>query len=84
MSAHTPEPWCIHRGYSGYAQFPADVVIESMADDEWCVAIAIGDVLEVPAEANAARIVACVNALTGIENPAEWVAKAKEALNGRS
>lgn len=31
-------------------------------------------------EANAARIVACVNALAGIEDPAEFVARAKAAF----
>ncbi len=33
-------------------------------------------------DANAARIVSCVNALTGIETPEEWVRVAKKALRG--
>ncbi len=33
-------------------------------------------------DANAAHIVSCVNALTGIENPEEWVREAKAALKG--
>jgi hypothetical protein len=34
------------------------------------------------ARANGERLAACWNALSGIENPEEWVRKAKEAMQG--
>ncbi len=82
MSEHTPEPWEITDGYWVEA-------------DEARVASCLSSSLksgsrELPAEANARRIVACVNALAGIstetlealvDNP--WVALTRTAVRLR-
>ena len=65
---HTKEPWFVQEGYN---------TIYALSRGDSGVTTAIASVLEldVPggsreATANARRIVACVNALAGIENPA--------------
>lgn len=66
MSKHTPGPWAIQR--------PLDKIV---------VATSNGVAAEVKfnnREANAARIVECVNALEGVENPARAIELAREQL----
>jgi len=70
---HTPEPWEARRAdhWGSYRIRPAEIWLgasSSMAEDEQA--------------ANAARIVKCVNACAGIENPAEAIRAAREALEG--
>ena len=64
---HTPEPW---------HQFAFEVY-----DGDNCIIADCGYAEDIIGKdgmkANAARIVACVNALAGIENPEEWVKQAK-------
>lgn len=71
---HTPEPW---------HQFAFEVY-----DDDNCIIADCGYAADVfgkeGMKANAARIVACVNALAGIENPEEWVKEAKELIAKQS
>lgn len=79
MSRHTREPWRskrhsnsivgIHNIYNG-ASTGADIVQVCQPRGR------------VEQEANAARIVACVNALAGIAKPEEWVAAARELMLG--
>ncbi len=63
MSKHTPEPWkskgCVIR---------KDGFFEGKARDNAYIG-------ECDAEENSVRIVACVNACAGMENPAEEIAK---------
>jgi hypothetical protein len=72
MSSHTPEPWHVDR-FNIHAK-----------RGECCVWInmAIGFNGEKPGEstANAHRIVACVNALAGVENPAAELARLREEV----
>lgn len=58
--AHTPEPWGISAGCDGRA------VIGTFDDTERGPATDVGEVYE---EANAERIVACVNGCAGIADP---------------
>ena len=89
---HTAEPWTTN-GFNLFGPPDAQsrhsnglTLVGGVVDDanDWR-GRPIGDPIE-RAEfreerlANAARIVECVNALAGIENPAEWVARAKKAL----
>ena len=71
MSKHTNEPWDIMPGRSL-------LHVESSID----AAVAGEPVCSIPLkrEADAARIVACVNALAGVADPAEFVACYREML----
>ena len=64
MSTHTPEPWVIEPwgGIEKDGIFKGNL---SVMSGRWSVAIIQGD-NEKPVEANARRIVACVNALAGV------------------
>lgn len=53
---HTPEPWTVREFYNNY------VITHGVNDI----------VLEVNNEHNSKRIVECVNAFEGVENPSEW------------
>jgi len=67
--SHTPGPWKIFDGYGSDRSRPA--IVDSIPDrDGRCVAncIAFAATTNPEAQANAARIVACVNACEGI-NP---------------
>lgn len=72
---HTPEPWKI--AYEKGSIYIEDV--ETMLNQ--VVVFKYGQ-MEGKDEANAARIVECVNALAGIENPKEWVDKIKQSFLG--
>jgi hypothetical protein len=74
---HTPEPWSA-TGHKGIYNSPD--ICDSRGD---CIALmdsrgALAGNEEI--KANAARIVACVNACASIPNPAETIAKMVEAL----
>jgi hypothetical protein len=75
MSGHTPEPW----GVCGPAQDGSFILtppdFAERADEEWTTLCAFVD-----DEADAYRIVACVNALAGIPDPAAFVKAARELL----
>lgn len=66
--AHTPEPWIV----------AGDSIVTS--DDQFCIATVETDGgYEAPdPAANAARIVACVNALAGIQDPAGALQAARD------
>lgn len=71
MSKHTPEPWVFPHDLSNTSEANAirsgNVIITKLAAYEF-----YGPSVE-EANANAARIVACVNALEGIDDVQSWV-----------
>ena len=68
MSKHTPGPWVLDGQRTG--GIARHIPRSTMYDD---VATAYSNT-------DAARIVECVNALDGVENPAEFVRIAKELI----
>ena len=64
MKTHTPEPWRIR------TDLPQPVIASELG--QYVVAI--------PSEVNASRIVECVNAMEGIQNPAEFIASIYDVL----
>jgi hypothetical protein len=64
MKTHTPEPWRIR------TDLPQPVIASESG--QYVVAI--------PSEVNASRIVECVNAMEGIQNPAEFIASIYDVL----
>ena len=67
MSKHTKEPWELVKN--------ANNELFNGKSDE-CRWFIFEDCLQKDAQ----RIVACVNALAGIDNPEEWVENAKKAM----
>lgn len=65
---HTPEPWEV--GMSGLSFTNGKIVLGRV---NYSHLIDEGE-----PKANAQRIVSCVNAMHGIENPSEWVKTVKE------
>lgn len=65
---YTPEPWFVVE-FAGYHHIQDGKFYEdsNLLDEDKCLR----------APQNAARIVECVNALAGIDNPKEWVEKSK-------
>ena len=74
---HTPEPW--HYDSCDDKAHPTVKAGEYFITDCCSCAMPLG-IEEEPMIANAKRIVACVNALAGIEDPAAFVEQAKAAL----
>ena len=76
---HTQEPWKFEKTEGSVNDgWEAQLIPATGPDSDWhsfVVAFGFGDpdYREI-AEANARRIVACVNALAGIENPDEYIA----------
>ncbi len=66
---HTPEPW----------DFNSDKILGTVIRSEGLILSKMRVLEGIDHEANAARIVECVNAMANIENPKEWVDKVKEA-----
>ena len=66
---HTPEPWELNPTTENRSITSKNGVIV------FCYDVSIPDSAQHIPKANATRIVECVNALAGIENPAEWVEK---------
>jgi len=82
MSEHDKEPWKWEERDREFGNMPAlynidGQLILNLGDDEQYYP-ACG--ME-PNKANAKRIVDCVNAMSGIDNPAEFMAEIKEAFN---
>lgn len=79
MSEHTKEPWSQGDGSRNmiYA-WKGQVLV--FTDDGYRIIVSCNQNYPEEAEANARRIVACVNALKGIDDPEKFVEKAKEAL----
>ena len=78
MSKHTPEPWIIHSTSSHICNKQGTIIATL-----WCIGEAAGaqGMKYYPeSEANAARIVACVNACKGMEDPAKEIAQLREEL----
>lgn len=81
---HTKEPWALESITGSFDDgWEANLIPLTGPDSDWhCFVTAFGfgdpDYREI-AEANARRIVACVNALAGIENPAEYIASIRAA-----
>lgn len=83
---HTFEPWeskefdqCC---YGAAIHGPFGVTIGHFADNVTYGAAGSYSIAKAEASANAKRAVQCVNACTGIEDPAEAIRKAREALDG--
>lgn len=92
MSAakHTPEPWRV----AAWSSHAADSILAPIDPSEPTeingqtvvqyghahVADCEGSLREGGNEANAARIVACVNAMAGIPDPAQWIAEQSAAI----
>lgn len=75
QTKHTAEPW--HTGCGAHAMVDGEsrliaATVPRLTVDPRCESVA---------EANAARIVACVNALAGIEDPATDLQRAKDTAN---
>lgn len=68
---HTPEPWWIPTGYYTYIQGMSNGVTVPIA------ACTDNSHADAPNRENFSRIVACVNALAGIEDPATYIATLK-------
>ena len=73
MSKHTEEPWYTEDRV-GYGSISGTRINA----DGWVVSLAVGDVPELNHKANAARIVACINALAGIDDPEAFMLKVRE------
>lgn len=74
-SKHTPEPWEVYGKLS--CKITSKVSSYVLVAD-----CKVSNVIEQnEMQANTARIVACVNALAGIENPVEFVQNAKKLLD---
>jgi hypothetical protein len=72
---HTPEPWIT----KVYEENQTRILgpIEEDGNRHW-----IGDIIgPLSNKANAKRIVECVNAFEGIENPAEFISNLKKCLD---
>lgn len=72
---HTPEPWCVHNTVTIHGPNGNDYGILAEAN----IYRTESDGAET-GQANAARIVACVNACAGMEDPAEALRLARAAL----
>ena len=75
MNAHTPEPWKLWRDMDP----SAPIGIQGQSGDLVC------EMARWAAEANSARIVACINACAGMDDPAAEIARLREceaALRG--
>jgi hypothetical protein len=68
---HTPEPWELNKTTDGLSITSKNGVIVH------CYSVSISDYNHDIPKANAARIVECVNAMTGIEDPKKWVEERK-------
>ena len=77
MSKHSPEPWLLHRISNSLI-----CIYERMEKNE---ADAIAQIVQPDSrklqDANAARIVACVNACAGIDDPAAYLAACAELID---
>lgn len=85
--SHTPEPW-LAAGWTirdesgdGIAQTASDFCIDVEPDSPWRDFCAASGRSDATADANAARIVACVNPMEGIENPPALYDAANEMLD---
>jgi len=81
----TPEPWYIQidsRGYEGVRN-KGGFIAFSPSVSTFCDPVRFLEERE-EVKANAERIVACVNALAGIENPAEYIAAFRAAIEGET
>lgn len=71
---HTPEPW------DDASQYPGFKSIRIFAKTHFIATVGNTDDTKAQTEANAARIVTCVNALAGIPDPAATLKAVREAL----
>lgn len=75
MSTHTKEPWIVVRGHT------LNIATEDEEENkDGFIAIICEKPNDETRDAIADRIVSCVNALAGIENPQEALRMAREAL----
>lgn len=84
MTKHTPEPWTIKRALAP-VDGAYDWAIGAEIDDAgpYCIGEVVGRAAEdvwLPSKANAARIVACVNACAGVPTAALENGAVKTAL----
>lgn len=83
---HTAEPWTLDDGIVGPEQMVQGIQDGAGTDNEW-IALGLDDedgFAECTAYAhpsNAARIIACVNACAGMEDPAAALAEARTLIN---
>jgi len=69
---HTPEPWELNKTTDGLSITSKNGVIVN------CYSVSISDYNHDIPKANAARIIECVNALAGIDDPKKWVEEMKD------
>jgi hypothetical protein len=69
---HTPEPWELNKTTDGLSITSKNGVIVH------CYSVSISDYNHDIPKANAARIVECVNAMAGIDDPKKWVEEMKD------
>lgn len=76
---HTQEPWDInHFEPIIYANKDDKAICVAQFGSNTGTTNPIWPYYDETRQANAARIVACVNAFEGVDNPTEWMAKIKE------
>lgn len=74
MKTHTPEPWSTAKYEANETKLLGPV--EDNGSKQW-----IGDIIGPWSnQANAARIVECINAMKGIDNPVEFIASIYDVL----
>lgn len=82
MSGHTPEPWVV-RNVGSRSEPMMNIYAARIAGREprhHVAIVATGDSPQPMEDANAARIVSCVNALAGIPDPEAAIKAVREAL----
>ena len=73
MPEHSPEPWTAVSG-TEHTRYSIILYCHTGSCPEQAVAKDVS-------KADASRIIACVNALAGIEDPEKWVDRAKGAIH---
>ena len=87
MSKHTPEPWVVDDGIDCPENMADEILRNAGEENEW-VAVGIEDEEGYASSVaychpnNSQRIVECVNAMAGIEDPTAFVAAVRKILEG--
>lgn len=74
-ATHTPEPW------DDASKYPEIPTVRIFSKSHYIASVGNSDDSREQTEANAARIVQCVNACANISDPAKAIEQAREAVN---
>ncbi|MEO0966023.1 MAG: hypothetical protein AAFY08_13015 [Planctomycetota bacterium] len=83
-ATHTPEPWSVHEvhdSFGGLADEDEEVISRGVNGPDG-VGINKGEEFELFSEADARRIVSCVNACAGMDDPEATIKAMRTALAG--